>query len=30
MVSETITIARNGYVFGSNYKMKYSRKRPSM
>jgi len=30
MVSETITVARNGYVFGSNYKMRYSRKRPSM
>ena len=30
MVSETITIAKNGYVFGSNYKMKYPRKRPYM
>lgn len=30
MVSETLALAKSGYVFGTGYKMKYPRKYPSL
>jgi hypothetical protein len=30
MVSETMTLAKNEFVYGSRYKMKYPRKYPSV
>lgn len=29
MVSETLALAKSGYVYGTGYKMKYPRKSPS-